>query len=162
MVAPPAGPVLTVTKPWTSRDFSASRVVPLLTPNRACSSLSFGSLSPGISRFSAIQRLISSTIRSLRFLKHAAPLQGEAGTLRSIIYIGDAVAPAGLVGYEALIEAHSPLPDAGKGGEDLAGIFYTGGTTGFPKGVDAVAPQSMVECDGMARRRRTERAEGHA
>jgi acyl-CoA synthetase (AMP-forming)/AMP-acid ligase II len=79
--------------------------------------------------------LISSTIRSLRFLKHAAPLQGEAGTLRSIIYIGDAVAPAGLVGYEALIEAHSPLPDAGKGGEDLAGIFYTGGTTGFPKGV---------------------------
>ena len=107
----------------------------MLTPNRACSSLSFGSLSPGISRFSAIQRLISSTIRSLRFLKHAAPLQGEAGTLRSIIYIGDAVAPAGLVGYEALIEAHSPLPDAGKGGEDLAGIFYTGGTTGFPKGV---------------------------
>ena len=95
-------------------------------------------------------------------LKHAAPLQGEAGTLRSIIYIGDAVAPAGLVGYEALIEAHSPLPDAGKGGEDLAGIFYTGGTTGFPKGVDAVAPQSMVECDGMACRRRTEPAEGHA
>jgi long-chain acyl-CoA synthetase len=27
------------------------------------------------------------------------------------------------------------LPDAGRGGEDLAGIFYTGGTTGFPKGV---------------------------
>ena len=27
------------------------------------------------------------------------------------------------------------MPDAVRRGEDLAGIFYTGGTTGFPKGV---------------------------
>jgi acyl-CoA synthetase (AMP-forming)/AMP-acid ligase II len=69
------------------------------------------------------------------FLTQMARLGGEVGALRSVIYIGDAAAPAGLVGYEALIEAHSPLPDAGRCGEDLAGIFYTGGTTGFPKGV---------------------------
>ncbi|MGO9007186.1 MAG: AMP-binding protein [Beijerinckiaceae bacterium] len=69
------------------------------------------------------------------FLKNAAPLRGEVGTLRSIIHMGDAAAPAGLLGYEALIEGHSALADAGRGGEDLAGIFYTGGTTGFPKGV---------------------------
>src|SRR5215469_5282294 len=69
------------------------------------------------------------------FLAQVVRLQGEVGTLRSVIYMGEAAAPAGLVGYETLIEAHSPLPDAGRGGEDLAGIFYTGGTTGFPKGV---------------------------
>ena len=69
------------------------------------------------------------------FLKHAAPLRGQVAALRRVIHIGDAAAPSGFVGYEALIEGHSPLPDAGRGGEDLAGIFYTGGTTGFPKGV---------------------------
>src|SRR5215471_12988048 len=66
MVAPPAGPVATVISPWTSSDFNASRAVPLLTPNSACSSVSFGSLSPGSRRRSAIQRLISSTTRSPR------------------------------------------------------------------------------------------------
>lgn len=29
----------------------------------------------------------------------------------------------------------APAPDAERGGSDLAGIFYTGGTTGLPKGV---------------------------
>ena len=28
-----------------------------------------------------------------------------------------------------------PVQDAYRGGDDLAGVFYTGGTTGFPKGV---------------------------
>jgi acyl-CoA synthetase (AMP-forming)/AMP-acid ligase II len=69
------------------------------------------------------------------FLKHAGPLRDQVDSLRSIVYLGDAAIPAGLASYEALIEGHSPLADAGRGGEDLAGIFYTGGTTGFPKGV---------------------------
>lgn len=37
--------------------------------------------------------------------------------------------------YEQLVAASDPVPDAGRGGEDLAGIFYTSGTTGRPKGV---------------------------
>lgn len=28
-----------------------------------------------------------------------------------------------------------PAPDAYRSGDDLAGVFYSGGTTGFPKGV---------------------------
>ena len=62
----PPGRCRRVTSPCTSSDFRASRAVPLLTPNSACSSSSLGSLSPGPRRRSAIQRLISSTTRSPR------------------------------------------------------------------------------------------------
>ncbi len=61
--------------------------------------------------------------------------RGDARTLREVVYCGDGEAPAGMHGYEALIAASAPVPDAVRRGEDLAGIFYTGGTTGFPKGV---------------------------
>jgi long-subunit acyl-CoA synthetase (AMP-forming) len=40
-----------------------------------------------------------------------------------------------MVGYEDLVAAHAPIPDACRCGDDLAGLFYTGGTTGFPQGV---------------------------
>jgi acyl-CoA synthetase (AMP-forming)/AMP-acid ligase II len=43
--------------------------------------------------------------------------------------------PAGLLGYEELVAGADPLPDARRGGDDLYGVFYTGGTTGDPKGV---------------------------
>ena len=62
-------------------------------------------------------------------------LRRDAKSLREVIYCGDAQAPAGTHDYEALIAASAPVPDAVRRGDDLAGIFYTGGTTGFPKGV---------------------------
>lgn len=34
-----------------------------------------------------------------------------------------------------MIEGPAPIDDALRRGDDLAGVFYTGGTTGFPKGV---------------------------
>ncbi|EHP42066.1 AMP-dependent synthetase and ligase [Cupriavidus basilensis OR16] len=62
-------------------------------------------------------------------------LANEAGTVRHLIYAGDGETPAGMLSYEQLIEAAEPIEDAWRHGDDLAGIFYTGGTTGFPKGV---------------------------
>jgi len=59
----------------------------------------------------------------------------DARTLREVIYCGDGDAPAGMHGYEALLAEAQPATDVLRRGEDLAGIFYTGGTTGFPKGV---------------------------
>ena len=59
----------------------------------------------------------------------------ESGTLREVVYCGDGEAPAGMHGYEALLAGTAAVPDVARRGEDLAGIFYTGGTTGFPKGV---------------------------
>ncbi|NEW95030.1 long-chain-fatty-acid--CoA ligase [Rhodopseudomonas sp. BR0M22] len=38
-------------------------------------------------------------------------------------------------GYEAVLADHKPCADAGRAGEDLACLFYTGGTTGRAKGV---------------------------
>jgi long-chain acyl-CoA synthetase len=51
------------------------------------------------------------------------------------IYADDGAAPAGIESYEALLARSEPMPDAMRSSADLAGIFYTGGTTGRSKGV---------------------------
>jgi long-chain acyl-CoA synthetase len=43
--------------------------------------------------------------------------------------------PSGWASYEELVRLHTPIPDAGRRDGDLAGIFYTGGSTGRAKGV---------------------------
>ncbi|SMO88667.1 long-chain acyl-CoA synthetase [Thalassovita litoralis] len=55
--------------------------------------------------------------------------------LETVIHVGDADAPDGMLSYEGLIASHDPVDDAGRGGDDLAGLLYTGGTTGRSKGV---------------------------
>jgi long-chain acyl-CoA synthetase len=52
-----------------------------------------------------------------------------------LVYADDDAGPAEAVDYERLIAASGPVPDAMVGREELAGIFYTGGTTGRSKGV---------------------------
>lgn len=52
-----------------------------------------------------------------------------------LVYVDDAAAPSGMEHVEALIERSPAMPDAMRAGGDLAGIFYTGGTTGRSKGV---------------------------
>jgi long-chain acyl-CoA synthetase len=61
-------------------------------------------------------------------------LAASTSTIRQIIYAGAGDAPAGILDHEAILEAAQPAPDAGRGGDDVAGIFYTGGTTGLSKG----------------------------
>ena len=53
----------------------------------------------------------------------------------TLIYADDGDVPAGMLDYETLLRKHDPVPDAMAKGSDLAGIFYTGGTTGRSKGV---------------------------
>ena len=59
----------------------------------------------------------------------------ETPDLRHIIHLGDHPTPQGQQSYEALIAGAQPASDSGRRGNDLAGIFYTGGTTGRSKGV---------------------------
>jgi long-chain acyl-CoA synthetase len=58
-----------------------------------------------------------------------------AHPMANVVHMGDQPTPAGLLSYEALIESTPPMPDECGSGDDLCGIYYTGGTTGSPKGV---------------------------
>lgn len=62
-------------------------------------------------------------------------LRQRAPTLTAVIHVGDGAAPQGMLGYESLLAQAVAVEDALRSGEDLAGVFYTGGTTGSPKGV---------------------------
>lgn len=69
------------------------------------------------------------------FLLMVSQIRREVQTLREVIYCGDGAVPEGMHSYEEILNAAAPVPDVLARGDDLAGIFYTGGTTGFPKGV---------------------------
>jgi long-chain acyl-CoA synthetase len=70
-----------------------------------------------------------------QFKAMGAELQQVVKSLRHVIYAGDGETPQGMLNYERLIEEAQPVDDARRSGDALLGIFYTGGTTGFPKGV---------------------------
>jgi acyl-CoA synthetase (AMP-forming)/AMP-acid ligase II len=55
--------------------------------------------------------------------------------LATVIHAGEKPTPEGMLRYEELLAATQPVENARRGGADLYGIFYTGGTTGVPKGV---------------------------
>lgn len=69
------------------------------------------------------------------FLHMLDALDGKLETVRDIVYIGDGAVPDGLHAYEEILDNAEAVPDALRCGEDLAGLFYTGGTTGRSKGV---------------------------
>jgi long-chain acyl-CoA synthetase len=69
------------------------------------------------------------------FLPMVEGIRASAKRLPLFIYAGEGQVPEGMLSHEQLIEQTAPIEDAGRGGEDLACIMYTGGTTGFPKGV---------------------------
>ncbi|MGQ0701315.1 MAG: long-chain-fatty-acid--CoA ligase [Panacagrimonas sp.] len=62
-------------------------------------------------------------------------LRSLAKALKQVVFIGEGARPEGCLGYEDLIAATSPAEDVNAGGGTLAGLFYTGGTTGKSKGV---------------------------
>jgi acyl-CoA synthetase (AMP-forming)/AMP-acid ligase II len=62
-------------------------------------------------------------------------LRAQAPNLTTVIYCGDGPTPDDALDFEELIAGAQPLVDVRRGGGNLLGVFYTGGTTGRPKGV---------------------------
>lgn len=69
------------------------------------------------------------------FIPMLPSLYEAVPTLSEVIHIGDGPTPNGMNAYEDLIAGAEPIPDVRRGGCALAGLFYTGGTTGRSKGV---------------------------
>jgi len=69
------------------------------------------------------------------FVPLVTGIREKARCVRNVIHAGDGATPSGLLAYEAIIAAAQAPKDAHRRGDDLAAILYTGGTTGFPKGV---------------------------
>ena len=70
-----------------------------------------------------------------QFKAVAADLRGKGKALATLIYTGDGDTPEGMFNYEQLLAEAAPATDVAASGNDLAAVMYTGGTTGFPKGV---------------------------
>lgn len=69
------------------------------------------------------------------FAPHAAALRDGCPSLKHLIFCGEASCPAGMLSLEDLVAGHDPVADMESGDDDTFGVFYTGGTTGAPKGV---------------------------
>lgn len=68
------------------------------------------------------------------FIQLGLEIRRQTGSLNAVVYLGDQAVPEDMVGYETLA-TNPPVADAVGAEEDIVGIFYTGGTTGHPKGV---------------------------
>ncbi|KND61305.1 Long-chain-fatty-acid-CoA ligase [Candidatus Burkholderia verschuerenii] len=69
------------------------------------------------------------------FLHMAAGIAKTAQRTPVFIHASEGETPDGMLAYEQLIADTAPVDDVWRGYEDLAIIMYTGGTTGFRKGV---------------------------
>lgn len=83
------------------------------------------------------------------FCALADEIRRATPSLRRTIFAGDDAAPDGMLSYEAALAAASPIEDAGRGGDDVACLFYTGGTTGRSKGVMLSHHNLIVNAQNM-------------
>ncbi len=68
------------------------------------------------------------------FVPLVEQIKGNLQHVKHFIFVDDGDVPDGYMAYADLVSA-DPVPDAGRCNDAIAGLFYTGGTTGRSKGV---------------------------
>lgn len=95
----------------------------------------------------------SIVIDAERFEELGQMLKEDCPTLRHIVVLGDTssgIVPGGSGEYETLIANSDPVPDLRADNDALCLIFYTGGTTGTPKGVMLTSRALITSALGTA------------
>ena len=69
------------------------------------------------------------------YLAAVAEIRGRLESVSHFVYMGEGALPEGYLAYEEMLSAHAPGAPSRRAGDDMAGLFYTGGTTGKSKGV---------------------------
>mgnify|MGYP006172405059 CR=1 FL=1 len=64
------------------------------------------------------------------FLPMLPEIRSQLVSINTVVYMGDGETPEGCSNYETLITDSSPVSPVDVSSEDIAGLFYTGGTTG--------------------------------
>jgi acyl-CoA synthetase (AMP-forming)/AMP-acid ligase II len=70
-----------------------------------------------------------------QFVAMAGDLRNRCSSIKQVIYLGDGRCPDGMLSFEDMISGGDLVADAGVPATSPAGLFYTGGTTGAPRGV---------------------------
>jgi len=82
------------------------------------------------------------------FLGLVDGVRAQYSGLTTIIHAGEKPTPDGMLEYEAELAGAERADDRRRGGSDIFGIFYTGGTTGTPKGVTLTHDNMMTSAYG--------------
>ena len=68
------------------------------------------------------------------FVPMVAEIREQLQHVKHFIFVDDGDVPEGYIAYADVVD-NEPVEDANRQGDDVAGLFYTGGTTGRSKGV---------------------------
>ncbi|WP_134323382.1 long-chain-fatty-acid--CoA ligase [Cumulibacter soli] len=100
--------------------------------------------------YSLIEAEVSQLFVDATFAGLVEEIRTKHPQISYVVHLDPGPAPEGTTAIEDLVAAHDPIPDAHRSGESLAGIFYTGGTTGSPKGVMLSHRNLMTSAVGAA------------